>query len=265
MKSVILSNSQPNRSPVRKSLVCSVFVAVLAIVSSTANGAVVRITPAGTPLTFAGANFNIFALQDITTNPLAGTSAIVNRNFEFQDSIGVTYSKGASLTDFGIGLYEGANHETLSTGLRIDYITPVLANSAIVTVEDFDIDINDTFFKEKKVEPSITLLGPGGSVLGTALPAQIFPFLIPNTTIGEATGDVWDINLGALFGLGAVPISGVILFADQTAGEDPTSDPYLLVAVGNGTQIPEPSTAVLVIVAGGLATIFHLRRRSLTR
>jgi hypothetical protein len=212
----------------------------------------------GNPLILPGANFSIFALQDINSNPLGIPAFSVNRNFEFPDSIGVTYSLGGKLTDFGIGLYEGAGKATQSTGLEILFNTPVLASTATARVEDFDIEAGkDTFFKDKKVSPSLALLGPGNTILGTALPADIFPNLVPVAGLK----DVWDINFAGLLNtlhLADLPINGFVLFADQTAGEHPSSDPYLLISVGNGI-VPEPSTYVLVCVGAILAFFVRMR------
>jgi hypothetical protein len=216
----------------------------------------------GNPLILPGANFSIFALQDINSNPLGVPAFSVNRNFEFPDSIGVTYSLGGKLTDFGIGLYEGAGKATESTGLEILFNTPVLASTATARVEDFDIEAGkDTFFKDKKVSPSIALLGPGNIILDIALPADVFPNLVP--VAGQK--DVWDINFAGLLNtlnLADTPINGFVLFADQTAGEHPSSDPYLLVSVGNGV-IPEPSTIALIIATAGLGAAYRGRRRFL--
>jgi hypothetical protein len=216
----------------------------------------------GNPLILPGANFSIFALQDINSNPLGVPAFSVNRNFEFPDSIGVTYSLGGKLTDFGIGLYEGAGKATESTGLEILFNVPILASTATATVEDFDIEAGkDTFFKDKKVSPSLALLGPGNTILDTALPADIFPNLVP--VAGQK--DVWNINFPGLLttlGLAAnTTINGFVLFADQTAGEQPSSDPYLLVSVGNA--VPEPSTIALIIATAGLGAAYRGRRRFL--
>lgn len=237
---------------------------VLAIASSSANAAVDRV---GNPLTLSGTNFSIFARQDIAPSSPLGTSAPdVNRNFEFPDSIGVTYSVGTKLTDFGIGLYEGTAKATESTGLEVLYNQPVLASSATATVEDFDITSGDRFFNPGKVEPGIALLGPGNTILATASPADIFPNLVSVASGGKNT-DVWNINFSGLLNTlhlaNTTPIDGFLLFADQTAGEKPSSDPYLLVSVGNAAAVPEASNYLLVIVVGISTVLFHSRRRLL--
>ena len=236
--------------------------AILLFVVPCLHAAVVRITPAGTPLNLPGATFSIFALQDIDGSPL-GVPAIVNRNFEFPDSIGVTYSIGGKLTDFGIGLYEDAAKQVQSTGLEVLFNTPIFASSATARVEDFDIEAGkDTFFKDKKVSPSIALLGPGNAILSTALPAAIFPNLVPVAGLK----DVWDINFAGLLStlnLADTPINGFVLFADQTGGEQPSSDPYLLVSVGSGIVVPEPTTIALIIGTAGVGAAYRARRRFL--
>src|SRR6185369_9094593 len=124
------------------SKVSSLFViSLLALVASNTASAVVIL---GQPYNPGGtANFTISAVQGIdAANPLGktGFNPAVNKDFEFQNAIGVSYDKGnGSRTDFGLGLYAGPGNVTQSTGLRIDYNTLVSASSIIVTVEDFDI------------------------------------------------------------------------------------------------------------------------------
>ena len=89
-------------------------------------------------------------------------------------------------------------------------------------------------------------------------PTDIFPNLVATT--GAAKGDTWNINFAGLLNtlhLADTPINGFILFADQAAGEVANSDPYLLVSVGSGTQVPEPGSALLLIVAGCFSCLFH--------
>jgi hypothetical protein len=241
----------------------AVFIAMLFLVPCPLQAGVVRL---GNPFIPAGAtNFSIFALQGIDAGtPLGdtGVSPQVNLNFEFPAVLGVTIDQGGGkLKDFGIGLYEGTAKQTQSTGLEILFNQPIFADSATATVLDFDIQAGkDTFFKPEKVEPSIAFLGPGNTILGTALPIDIFPNLVP--TLGGAKGDTWIINFPGLLntiGLaGNTPINGFILFADQTGGERPSSDPYLLVSVGNGV-VPEAPTYVLVCVGATLAFFVRMR------
>jgi hypothetical protein len=234
-------------------------------VSSIANAGVTR---HGSPFIPSGANFSITALQGINGSPLGGTgSPEVNTDFEFTPSIGVTIDQGGGKKkDFGIGLYEDSAHNIQSTGLEVLFNQPILASTATATVEDFDIQAGkDTFFKTNKVEPRLLLLGPGNSILGSATPADIFPNLVPVS--GPAKDDTWNINFAGLINtlhLADTPINGFVLFADTAAGERPSSDPYLLIAVG-GPAVPEPSTGLLLIVSGALATLFHSRRPFLKR
>jgi hypothetical protein len=227
------------------------------------------VTRHGNPFIPSGANFSITALQGINGSPLGGTgSPEVNTDFEFTPSIGVTIDQGGGKKkDFGIGLYEDSVRNIQSTGLEVLFNQPILASSATATVEDFDIQAGkDTFFKTEKVEPRLLLLGPGNSILGSATPADIFPNLVPVS--GPAKDDTWDINFAGLLNtlhLADTPINGFVLFADTAAGEKPSSDPYLLVAVGNGTAVPEPSPYLLVMVSGALAVLFHSRQRFLKR
>src|SRR5690348_11240407 len=122
----------------------------------------------GQPYTPAGADFTMTAVQGINAaNPLGDSSKHpqVNGDFEFKDSIGVSYDTGGGkLTDDGIGLYQDPAKNTFSTGLMINYNELVKASSITITVEDFDIKAGDKSFNSQKVEPSLTLFGPGGSV-----------------------------------------------------------------------------------------------------
>jgi hypothetical protein len=228
----------------------------------------------GQPFTPTGADFTMSAVQGINASSPTGNSSLhpqVNGDFEFKNSIGVSYDDGTGkLKDFGIGLYQDSAHNTQSTGLRITYNNLVLASSVTITIEDFDINTGDTFFKTGKVEPSITLFGPGGTVFASLTPADVFKSMVPNTTPGAKT-DVWDLNFGAVLksmNLADGPISGFLLFADAKNGEQNNSDPYLLVAVGNGIpQVPEPANYLAAIAAFLMLGVSHmtvLRRKTAT-
>jgi len=262
----VAKRRRPADRATKRIVLPAVLAGVFILASSSANAGVDRL---GTPFTPAGANFSIVALQGIDGNPIGGTgSPQVNLNFEFPAVLGATIDQGGGkLKDFGIGLYADSAKKTQSTGLEILYNQPIFASSATARVLDFDIQAGkDTLFKDKKVSPSIALLGPGNTILATALPADIFPNLVPVS--GAAKEDTWDINFAGLLNtlhLADTPINGFILFADQTGKEQPSSDPYLLVSVGNGTVVPEPSTYLLVTVAGALALLFHSQRRLLKR
>lgn len=232
------------------------------------------VTRLGNPFRPAGANFNISAVQGIdAANPTGANtgSPQVNQDFEFPNTIGVTYDKGGQLTDFGLGLYSAANNAVASTGLRITYDTLVKASSITITVADFDISTKDTFYNPNKVEPVITLFGPGGSIFATATPKDIFPNMTLNTTSpanSKSKGDVWDISFAGLLNtlkLSDGPITGFLLSADMSAGEKPNSDPYLLVAVGNGIPVPEASNYMAGVAAILFAGLFHLRQSRLRK
>ena len=97
--------------------------------------------PRGQPFTPAGANFSISAVQGINTGSPTGATGVspqVNGDFEFKDSIGVSYDQGnGQLKDFGLGLYRDSAHQTQSTGLRVTYAAPVDAFSVKVTLGRF--------------------------------------------------------------------------------------------------------------------------------
>ena len=229
----------------------------------------------GQPFTPAGANFSMSAAQGIDASHPNGVSSFhpqVNGDFEFKNSIGVSYDDGTGkLKDFGIGLYQDQAHNTVSTGLMINYNQLVNASSVTITIEDFDIQAgHDTFFKTGKVEPSITLFGPGGTVFANLNPTAIFNNMTVNTTTGNNT-DVWDLNFGKVLTsmhLADGPITGFLLYADALNGEQNNSDPYLLVAIGNGIpQVPEPANyvaAIAAIVILGVSQMTVLRRKRVT-
>ena len=244
----------------------ALLIAMLFLLPCGLQAAVVRVgNPAAPRL---GATFDIFALQGLNDLGVDSLAFAVNRNFEFDNSIGVTIDLGGGkLKDFGIGLYQDAAKVTQSTGLEVIYDQPIFASSATATVEDFDISSKDTFFKVGKVEPRIALLGPGNIIIDIATPIQIFSNLVATAAgPGGAKDDTWNINFAGLagkLGLTGQAINGFILFAHQGAGEEVSSDPYLLVSVGNGTQIPEPSTIALIIATAGLGAAYRGRRRFL--
>jgi hypothetical protein len=223
----------------------------------------------GSPFRPAGANFDISSVQGINSSSPTGTAggSQVNQGFEFPDGIGVSYNQGGKLTDFGLGLYADSNNNTASTGLRINYDSLVKASSITITLEDFDIQAgHDTFFNPNKVEPVITLFGPGGSIFATAGPHDIFPNMTLNTTNSnsKAKGDVWDISFAGLLNtlhIADGPITGFLLSADMANGEKANSDPYFLVSAGNGIPtIPEASNYMAGVAAILFAGLFHLRQ-----
>ena len=225
--------------------------------SSVANAVVIL----GQPYNPGGdANFTISAVQGIdASNPMGktGFNPAVNKDFEFPNAIGVSYDKGGGTrTDFGIGLYAGPGNVTQSTGLRIDYNTLVTASSITVTVEDFDIKAGKaTFFNPQKVEPTLLLLGANNTIFASANPTQLFSALTPAN--GALQGDTWTLDFAKVLqnlNLADGQISGFILGADMANGERPNSDPYLLVAVGNGIpMVPEADTYMVGLFGIGVA------------
>jgi hypothetical protein len=261
-------NQQKPSQLMKKLTVFVPCVALALLLASVASSPAVTLL--GSPFRPAGASFEISAEQGINSSHPNGDSSFspqVNQDFEFPGSIGVSYQQGGKLTDFGLGLYTDASNNVASTGLRINYDQLVSASSVTITLEDFDITAGkDTFFNPNKVEPIITLLGPGGSIFATFNPKDIFPNMTPNTTAGGKKGssDVWDISFAGLLNtlhIADGPISGFLLSADMAAGEKPGSDPYLLVAVGSGIPtIPEASNYMAGVAAIVFAGLFHLRQ-----
>ena len=243
----------------------------LAIAGQNAHATFLR----GQPYTPTGTDFTISASQAINASHPTGTSGFqpqVNGDFEFKNSVGVSYDDGTGhLKDFGIGLYQDSAHNTQSTGLMINYNQLVQASSVTITIEDFDIQAgHDKFFNTGKVEPSITLFGPGGSVFASLTPTAIFNNMTLNTTTGTNT-DVWDLNFGKVLTsmhLADGPITGFLLYADALNGEQNNSDPYLLVAVGSGIpQVPEPANylaGIAALLMLGVSQMTVLRRKKAT-
>ena len=110
----------------------AVFLAMLFLLPCGLQAAVERVGNPAAPR--IGANFDIFALQGLNDLGVDGPAFAVNRNFEFENSIGVTIDLGGGkLKDFGIGLYEDSAKQTQSTGLEILFNQPILASSATAT------------------------------------------------------------------------------------------------------------------------------------
>jgi len=207
----------------------------------------------GNPYAPPGAGYTIFSLQGIDMSHMFGDNnnlSQVNTDFEFEGGIGVSFTDPSGhLTDFGIGLYSGASSQTLSTGLRISLDQPTDAAHLTITLADFDIQAGkDTSFNLRKVAPAILILGPGGVVIASAGPSDIFGLLTPDDmSFGGKKGkkgkgvDVWDLNLGALLhslNLADTNITGYVLYADAKAGERVKSDPYFFIS----QSVVSPST-----------------------
>jgi hypothetical protein len=234
----------------KQALLPALVAGVLALASVNAN-ATVQLT---NPYTPAGADYTITAFQGVnSTNGSGGTSngAVVNSDFEFKGTLGVSYSPtgGGKLTDFGLGIYSSGG-STVSTGLNISLHQTSIASSLTITLADFDISTKDPFFKTGKVESSILVFGPGNTLLFSANPTSVFNAMTPSSK----GSDYWDLNFGKLLSNAGISpnsgISGFLLYADSANGEKVGSDPYFLTSIGAFTPVPEPSTYI-----GGLAIV----------
>jgi len=235
----------------KQALLPALVAGVLALASVNAN-ATVQLT---NPYTPTGADFTITAFQGVnSTNGSGGTSsgAVVNNDFEFKGSLGVSYSPtaGGKFTDFGLGIYSNGG-STVSTGLNISLHQTSTASSVSVTMADFDISTGDAFFKTGKVESSILVFGPGNTLLFSANPTAVFNAMVPS----PKGNDFWDLNFGKLLSNAGISsstgISGFLLYADSANGEKIGSDPYFITSINGGmTVVPEPSTYI-----GGLAIV----------
>jgi hypothetical protein len=238
--------------------------ALIALLLFCAAGNLSAVTLQGNPFTPPGADFQIVALQGVdASNPfgISGVSPQVNTDFEMQPSIGVSYQDSdGKLKDFGLGLFQDKQKNTFSTGLNIQYNKPVDAFSVSVTVMDFDIEAGkDAFFKSGKVAPGLILLGANNSIFASLSPTDIFPYLSQHGN----SKDVWDIKFADLLNglhIADGSITGFVLYADKTNGEKADSDPYLLLAIGNGIPaVPEPATYFAGLAAIGFALLFHVK------
>jgi hypothetical protein len=238
----------------------SVLLAALLVAAAPTVHAVVTLL--GNPYTPTGANFSIYAVQGLDLSTGNGSGGV-----EFDDGLGVSYSQpNGNLTNFGLGLYSDPQHQIQTTGLRVQYNTLVDPFSLTLRLEDFDLGANDPFFRSDKVEPGILLLGANNTILANALPTDIWSALtvVPGGKGGKGFSDVWDLSFTQLFAnlnLQNTPIRGFILYADQTRGERPNSDPYFMVSAGNGMPaIPEPPTYFAGIAAFVFALLFHVQQ-----
>jgi len=236
-------------------------------------------TTPGSGFSPSGSDFTLFGVQGLApdANP-AGTpnpNAVVNIQFEGVNTFGVSYTGSdpknpSKLTDFGIGLYQsgsGKTATTAATGLEVAYNQ--LVTGVNLTIGDFDLKGTEHDFLTGKVAPSVTVFGAGGISLGTANPGQVFSNM---TFLGNFNGvDEWNLNVGGLLTSLGDPsntgVSGVLLSASakNIAGqtEKSPSDPYVLIAAGNGIpQVPEPSSALLILGTLGTAVVASRRRRA---
>lgn len=231
-----------------KAMLPALVAGALALVTSNAS-ATVRLT---NPYTPTGADYTITAKSGInSTNGSGGTSAgaVVNQDFEFKGTLGVTYTNSGHVTDFGVGIYSSGG-QTFSSGLEVTLHQPSLASSVTVTLADFDLKSTATFFNPDKVEASVLVYS--GANTFSFNPTQVFAAL-QNTT-GPTGEDYWNLNFGTLLsnsGQNAnMAINGFLLYADSANGEKVGSDPYFITAIGGIIPVPEPSTYM-----GGLAIV----------
>jgi len=211
----------------------------------------------GNPYTPAGANYAIYAIQNVdpTSTNASGatqTGANVNLNFEHNGSTGVTYTgSNGKTTDFGIGLYS----PTQSTGLDINYGTPVTAVSVALSIIDIDLNNTNTGFAANKVAPALLVETTIGNYYFS--PTQI----LSNSTFTTPLDGTLSIDFShAAWGLTGTNITDVVLYGYQDSSNtyNSPSDPYELFAVSNGVNTPEPST--YAILAGCLSVVYFCRR-----
>lgn len=240
------------QSPIAKHLVIPALVAtaLLAVAVSSANA----VTDLGNPYTPAGANFSIYAEQNVnlSTGQSQGGTPQVNLNFEDTAGYGVKYTNASNMqVEFGIGLYDTTPP---TTGLKLLYNQNVLASSLTVRLSDFDLMQNATVFDyAHKVAPGILFLGPSGNVIANALPENMH-LGTSSSAMTWVTGfmtDTWDVSFAQLLsnlGMSDTAISGFVLYADHTHSETASSDPYFLRSATNGvTTVPDGGSTVMLL------------------
>src|SRR4029077_11359418 len=128
------------RSSIAKHLLISALVApaLLAVAISSANAT----TELGQPYRPTGANFQIYAEQNVSLTTGQGQSGTpqVNLGFEANNGIGVQYDdSGGKSHDFGIGIFSSSGGPD-NTGLKVLYDNQnTLASGLTVRLEDFDL------------------------------------------------------------------------------------------------------------------------------
>jgi hypothetical protein len=134
-----------------------------------------------------------------------------------------------------------------------------LQGSSIV-LADFDIagsviGVSHPVFNPGKVEPSMLIFGQTGDVIGSYGPSDLAAVMTWNGKY--LAEDTWNLNLASL--KPNTNISGFLLYSDWTASvnEKIPSDPYFILSVGNGSQVPEPGLPLLLAL--GLASVGAFR------
>ena len=242
----------------------------------------------GQPYNPAGQTYSIYGVQCIysAATPQGTTlGAQVSTNEEIDYALGVTLDGPYGPKEDGIGLYKTSKYgPTYSTGLNIVYDAPVF--NVGLTLTDFDVDKYSELFLPGKVAPTITLLGAFGSLnftaaevksqmtfAGTSIPA-IDPLNPTGPPVTLSYDDIWNVNVGGLLaskGLASTTaISQINLAAALTAPDKngviqtmkSSADPYFLVMTPglNGTVVPEPGSAMLILGAAAGALLITRRR-----
>jgi hypothetical protein len=198
----------------------------------------------------------------------------------------------------GLGLYQpNGGNSVAADGLLLDYTAPVTASSVTLTLADFDLNVPKTTagttaadalaannqpvsFLSNKVSPQILIQTAGGPVINVDPTSNASSDILKSMQFAatQVNADTWTLNMGTLLtGLGDNPNTS-IKSIDLTESDNPVfdnkngqpqsmstnGDPYFLIAASNGVvTVPEPSTYLLIAVAGVLAGFVHIRRQLL--
>ena len=232
----------------------------------------------GASLTPTGANYTIYAVQDINAgNPTGvmnlGPGLFINQNVEYAGALGVTYTVGSGAVSQqpGINLYNnGLTAGIQSTGLLYKFDTGIAASTAGVTLLDFDMKDATAYGASTKAQPQISLFTTGGTLIATIDPTTI----LQNSTFTKDNDGSLTVNMGTLLNAASLPdqiIGSYIISAANFPGASlqqfkTANDPFFVgPATGGIPTVPEPSSFLpLLGVLGMVIAGPKLRRKFLT-
>ncbi len=239
------------------------------------NSAHATVIDLGSSLRPAGANYTIYAVQDINAaNPTGvmnvGPGLFINQNVEYTGALGVTYTVGSGSVskEPGMNLYNnGLTAGIQSTGLLYKFDTGIAASTAGVTLLDFDMKAPTAYGSTAKAQPQVTLFSTSGAIIATIDPQTI----LHNSVFTKDNDGSLTINMGTLLNALGLPdqtIGSYIISAADYAGASlqqfrTADDPFFVgPATGGIPSVPEPSSFLpLLGVLGMVIAGPKLRRK----